>query len=207
MKRRQSKQHIVLSNRQRRLLLVGVIIVLVSLVVWDQGRDARRATGPDRSRYHDKTFQVVRVVDGDTLDIDSPDGQQKTTRIRLWGVDTPETRHPQKQEMHYGPEASAFTREMTLHQQVRILLEPYQQTRGKYGRLLAYVFLPDGSMLNERLLTQGYGYADPRFQHIYQQRFAQLHKQAQQAQRGLWQAARPVDWPDWYRRRHDPQLD
>ena len=107
--------------------------------------------------------------------------------------------------MHYGPEASAFTKEVTLNRQVKIVLEPYEQTRGKYGRLLAYVFLPDGSMLNERLLEEGYAYADHRFDHVYKKRFEQLQKEAKKEERGLWINAKPSDWPDWYRRRHDPE--
>jgi len=184
---------------------MGVVtLALMTLIFWDRLEYSQRTTGSDRERYHDKMFKVVHVVDGDTLDIDLPDGDKDVTRIRLWGVDTPETRHPYKKVMHFGPEASTFTKDTMLYQQVRIMLEPYEQTRGRYGRLLAYVLLPDGAMLNEQLLTEGYAYADHRFDHVYKKRFEQLQKEAKKEKRGLWKKAKPSDWPDWYRRRHDP---
>ena len=108
-------------------------MALVALIFWDHLEYLQRTTGSDRERYHDKMFKVVHVVDGDTLDIDLPDGDKDVTPIRLWGVDTPETRHPHKKVMHFGPEASAFTKDTMLHQQVRIMLEPYEQTRDRYG--------------------------------------------------------------------------
>jgi micrococcal nuclease len=155
----------------------------------------------DRSRYHQRTFTVVKVVDGDTLDIAVTDlrNQKSNTRIRLWGVDTPETKHPGKPVQHYGPEASAFTTRQTLNQAVTVVLEPFENTRGKYGRLLAYIYLSDGKMLNEELIAQGYGYADPRFDHVMKMRFRKLQKQARKYERGLWKAVPPDELPKYLR--------
>ena len=161
--------------------------------------------GYDHLHYDKKEFKVIKVVDGDTLDIDVFDRRNNTphTRVRLWGVDTPETQHSHNGKMYYGPEASRFTTNMVQGKTVSIILEPTKRTRCKYGRLLAYVYLLDNTMLNEKLLTGGYAYADERFAHMFKKRFATLQKQAQSQKQGLWKSARPQDWPQWYRRRHE----
>lgn len=212
----------LLSRRNRRALTIIVGIVLAVVVVGQrsgcvQGPSARptapssaRTDSSDRLRYHHKTFTVVKVVDGDTLDIDVGDGDKGVTRVRLWGVDTPETKHPRTGVMYWGPQASEFARNMVLHKKVMIALEPTRSSRGKYGRLLAYVYVmeTDGSgvpevMLNEQLIAEGYGYADERFDHVLKERFERLQQEAQAQKRGLWKGVRADQWPEWYRRRHD----
>jgi len=180
------------------LLLIGLVGLVVS-----QHRGAQKGVKQsDRQRYHDKMFKVVKVVDGDTFDLDIADVTtgKSFTRIRLWGVDTPETKHPRKPVMYYGPEASKFVTETVLNQKVKVILEPFERTRGKYGRLLVYIYPEDGKMLNEELLEQGYAYADYRFDHILKKQFLDLQKQAQRKKIGLWELVTPEQWPDWYRR-------
>jgi micrococcal nuclease len=96
----------------------------------------------------------TRVIDGDTIVV-SINGTKET--VRLIGVDTPETVDPRSPVEPGGPEASAFTKKMVEGQMVR--LEYDKQRRGKYGRLLAYVYLQDGTMLNTEIIRQGYGRA------------------------------------------------
>jgi endonuclease YncB( thermonuclease family) len=155
---------------------------------------AVKPAGPDWPRYHDKTFRVADVVDGDTLDIDEPDRDRISTRIRLWGVDTPETKDPRKPVGYFGPQASAFTHRCCDGKSVRIELLP-GKTRDRYDRLLAYVWLPDGTMLNRELVRQGFGYADPRFDHPYKSEFAALQAEARRARLGLWKAVHPAQLP------------
>ena len=132
--------------------------------------------GDDFEKYHDKTFTVVKVIDGDTLDINIPDGQYKTTRIRLIGVDTPETKKPNMPVMYFGQEASEFTRTHTLGKQVVVLLDTLTKTRDRYGRLLGYIKLPNGTILNELLISEGYGYAYTPFKHSFSNKYNQLQK-------------------------------
>ncbi len=99
------------------------------------------------SAHEDGPRTVTRVVDGDTLVLDGGE------RIRLIGVDTPETVHPQKPVEYFGKEASAFTRRMADGQEVR--LEYDQQRRDRYGPTLAYVWLPDDSLLNLEIIRRG----------------------------------------------------
>ena len=175
----------------------GALLVSL-LVVADRAGLFGKAPPADVAKYHLKSFHVVRVVDGDTLDVDCPDGTSPRTRMRLWGVDTPETVKPESPVEHFGPEAAEFTRAAAAGKQVTLELEP-RHTRDKYGRLLAYVFLEDGRMLNRVLVEQGYGYADPRFQHRYFDEFARLQRHAMREHLGLWKDIRQDDLPYYYR--------
>ena len=168
--------------------------------MWDR---LRTPVGSDHDRYHNQTFTCVNVVDGDTLDIGVPDADRITTRIRLWGVDTPESEVSPRGAMHFGAEASAFTKSQVLFQPVRVVLAP-DRARDKYDRLLAYVYYRgngrDERMLNEELIAGGYGYADSRFDHVWKQRFRDLEAAARKDQLGLWKDVTPARMPEWRQR-------
>ena len=153
------------------------------------------AASSDHRLYHGRSFVVVRVVDGDTLDVDAPDNGQEYTRVRLLGIDTPETKGV-AEPAYFGPEAAAFTTELVEGEEVTLFL-PVDRTRGYYGRLLAYVKLPDGRFLNEVLLTEGYAYADTRFRHDFYNKYQQLESMARAQDRGLWKEVRPDQMPKW----------
>jgi micrococcal nuclease len=129
-------------------------------------------------------FDVVeRVVDGDTLLLQSGE------RVRLIGVDTPETKHPKKPVEYFGKEASAFTRRMVEGKRVRLEFDQANVARGhkdRYGRTLAYVFLEDGTLLNAEILKQGYGHAYTQFPFSRMEEFRQLEREAREQGRGLW---------------------
>ena len=120
---------------------------------------------------------VKRVIDGDTIQLSNG------KIVRLIGVDTPETKHPRKPVEYYGKEASAFTKKMAEGKVVR--LEYDQQKIDKYGRLLAYVYLSDGTFLNAEIIKQGYGHAYTRSPFKYLEQFRQYEKEARENKRGL----------------------
>jgi len=155
----------------------------------------------DVSKYHSRQFAVVKVVDGDTLDIDIPDGKYNHTRIRLWGIDTPETKDPRTGPMYFGKEASDFATKLALGKQVTIYLEKEKNSRDKYHRLLAYIQLPDGTFLNEVLLSEGYAYADLRFKHGLYNKYKQLESVARSQKKGLWANVTPEQMPKWKQNR------
>ena len=128
-------------------------------------------------------LKCIRVVDGDTIILSNGE------RVRLIGVDTPETKHPKKPVEYYGKEASAFTKRMVEGKEVR--LEYDQQQRDKYGRLLAYIYLMDGTFLNAEIIRQGYGHAYTRFPFKYMNAFRKYEKKARKEKKGLW-ADKPV---------------
>jgi len=129
---------------------------------------------------------VVRVVDGDTLVV-SIAGREE--RVRLIGVDTPETVHPQKPVKYFGKEASAFTKRMAEGAVVRLETDPGTADRDKYNRLLRYVYLPDGKLLNAEIIAQGYGFAYTNYPFGKMEEFRKLEREAREASRGLWSEA------------------
>src|SRR4030042_4962865 len=136
------------------------------------------------STSYAEIYKVKRVIDGDTLLLTSGE------RVRLIGVDTPETKHPQKPVQYFGKEAYLFTKGMVEGKEVR--LEYDWQKRDKYGRLLAYVYLLDGSLLNEEIIKQGYGFAYTRFPFKYLEEFRKYEREARGNKRGLWKYPIPI---------------
>src|SRR5918992_1148644 len=133
---------------------------------------------PDQTATHGDFEVVERVVDGDTLLLASGE------RVRLIGVDTPETKHPKKPVERFGKEAAAFTTQMVEGKEVRLAYD--QRRKDKYGRTLAYVYLADGTFLNAEIIRQGYGFAYTRFPFQYLEEFRRLEREAREAKRGLW---------------------
>jgi micrococcal nuclease len=187
-------------RRRRSLATLAAMLVTASLLLAaDRAGWFGSVQDGDLQRYHGRSFACVKVVDGDTLDIAAPDAGRPHTRIRLWGVDTPETVKPNTPVQHFGPEASRFTRDRAEGKTVRVELLAHD-TRDKYGRLLAYVYLPDGTMLNEAIIAEGFGYADSRFEHRYLFEFGRAMRDARDARRGLWRDVQPTDLPYYIRR-------
>lgn len=125
---------------------------------------------------------VVRVTDGDTVRI-APEIEGEG-RVRLIGVDTLET-DPERGPEPYGEEATRFTQSNLEDQNV--ILEFDVEREDEYGRLLAYAYLPDGSMFNETLLREGYAQVatfPPNTRYL--DRFEDAQEEAREARRGLW---------------------
>lgn len=134
-------------------------------------------SGPPKeaTRY----VRVVRAIDGDTLEV------QGGEHVRLIGVNTPEIHHPTKGVEPYGAEAAEFTRKFVEGKYVR--LEKDVEERDRYGRLLAYVYLVDGTFVNAELVEQGYAQVMTVPPNVrYQDLFLQLQREAREAGRGLW---------------------
>ncbi len=127
---------------------------------------------------------VVNVVDGDTVDV-RLDGQ--VVRLRLIGIDTPETVDPRKPVQCFGREASNKAKELLTGKTVSLEVDPSQGERDSFGRLLRYVWLPDRTLFNLEMISQGYAheytFATP---YRYQAVFREAQRLAREAGRGLW---------------------
>ena len=125
--------------------------------------------------------RVERVVDGDTIVVEG------VGRVRLIGVDTPETVNTRRPVEFFGREASGFTKRLLEGRSVR--LEYDRERTDRYGRTLAYVHLGDGTFANAEIIRRGYGHAYTRFPFRHLERFRQLEREARSAGRGLWNPA------------------
>ena len=132
--------------------------------------------------------RVVRVVDGDTI-LASPAGGSGVVRVRIIGVDTPETVKPNTPVRCYGPQASAFTKHLLPPGSV---IEAAHEPGGdvdRFGRQLWDVWLPDGRFLESVLAAAGAARAypfPPQVEHA--DVIARLAGQARAQRRGLWGA-------------------
>jgi endonuclease YncB( thermonuclease family) len=134
-----------------------------------------------------ETYLVTNVIDGDTIEVSD---SQRQYKVRLIGIDTPETRHPNQKVECFGREASARVKELIQDVQVQLELDETQGGTDRYGRLLAYVILPNGTNLGYQLINEGYATEYTYGQaYKYQKDFVQAQEAARAAGRGLWGAA------------------
>lgn len=134
-------------------------------------------------------YSIAHFVDGDTIAVNM-DG--KVEKVRFIGVDTPETHKPNTPVQCYGPAAAAFTKNTIGTQKVRLESDPLSTNRDRYNRLLRYVYLPDGTLLNERLIQGGYGFYYPYFPFSKSGQFSADEKAAMTAHKGLWGNCHPM---------------
>lgn len=133
----------------RRLTSVALIIIAGYLLHFSLTMEGIGQTGRDPKAAINEGI-VVKVADGETIIV------LGFGSVKLIGVDTPETVDPRKPVECMGPEASEFTRKIALGKRVQLKGDPLARD-DPYGRTLAYVFLPDGTLLNEEIVRQGYG--------------------------------------------------
>lgn len=123
--------------------------------------------------------RVVRAVDGDTLQLAGGE------RIRLIGINTPESVDPRRPVQEYGKEAAEFARRLAEGRDVR--LEYDVERQDKFGRTLAYVFLTDGTFVNAELVRLGFAQTYRYPPNVkYADLFNRLQREARERKRGLW---------------------
>ncbi|MEN6385812.1 MAG: thermonuclease family protein [Phycisphaerales bacterium] len=197
------------SRLRKKLLTLSAFLFIAALGYLDHKYNFLGSQKPaisqtqdanDWDKYNQKTFVGIKAVDGDTIDINIPDGKYRHTRIRMLGIDTPETKNPNMPVMYFGPEAYNFTKGKILGKNITVLMDLASNPRDKYGRLLAHIELEDGSILNKELLTNGFAYADTRFPHSFKKEYVALEKQAQKEKRGLWKNITLEQMPKWRQR-------
>jgi micrococcal nuclease len=133
---------------------------------------------------------VVRTVDGDTVHVvmpRPPEGLRTRERLRLLGVDCPELGQASPAAQQLARASSEFTRRRLEGRVVHLAFD--WRLRDGYGRLLAYVYLPDGSCHNAAMIREGYAHAYTRFPFRFLQEFRALQAAARRQGRGLWSDA------------------
>jgi micrococcal nuclease len=113
-------------------------------------------------------------------------------RVRLIGIDTPELVDPRKPVQCFAREASALAHQLLDGQPVTFRADPSQATRDRYGRLLGYLRLRDGTFVNLELVARGYTFEytyGPAGPYRYQQEFREAQRRAREQGLGLWSPA------------------
>ncbi len=168
------------SGNSPSIYMKKILIILIILIIgfWFFGYEKVTPLG----KQNRETAYVVKVVDGDTIRV-LLNGNKKT--IRMLGVDTPETVHPFKEVECYGPEASNASKGTLSNQKVYLSSDSLNSDKDKYGRLLRYVYLEDGSLFNKYLIENGYArYYDKKIQ--FTDEFKALENRAKENKTGLW---------------------
>ncbi|OGH67647.1 MAG: hypothetical protein A3C15_02420 [Candidatus Magasanikbacteria bacterium RIFCSPHIGHO2_02_FULL_50_9b] len=133
------------------------------------------------------TIQVTRVIDGDTFEIKIGNTEEK---VRMIGIDTPESVDPRRPVQCFGKEAGAHLRELFGNRPIKLEKDAESDDRDKYGRLLRYISFADNASasttLNAQMITDGYAYAYTRFPFSRRAEYLKLQTAARDAQRGLW---------------------
>ncbi len=128
-------------------------------------------------------YSIKRFVDGDTIAVDM---SGKTESVRMIGIDTPETHKPNSPVQCYGPAASAYTKNLIGDSKVRLEADSKNTNRDRYDRLLRYVYLPDGRLVANELLTHGYAFAYTQFPFSKTDQFVAAEATAKANNAGLW---------------------
>lgn len=159
---------------QKVLLLFAVLALLLQV----------NAQSDWKHREEAVFYPVTRIVDGDTFWVD--DGSEKGIKVRLTGVDAPETRNSRnKVKAAFGDESTRYLTGLIAGKRVR--LEYDIDTLDQYGRTLAYVYLEDGTFVNANMLKEGYAMVltvPPNVK--YTEEFVKLARKARERNRGLW---------------------
>ncbi len=175
-------------------IVIPVMIILVALAfgiitkddiyaAFESGfSEKKKSTNDTGGNISSKYYEVLKVVDGDTIQIDYNGTKE---RVRLIGIDTPESVHPdENKNTENGKKASEYTKKILTGKKIRLELDV--QERDKYGRILAYVYLDD-EMVNKKLLADGYAQVATYPPNVkYAEEFLSIQEKAQKAQKGLW---------------------
>lgn len=132
-------------------------------------------------------YPVLKVVDGDTIWVDR---QGQRVKVRLTGLNTPETKDPRVGVQCFGKEASGRATRLLDRQSVYLEHDSTQDSTDRYGRELAYVWTTTGMLVNLAMIVDGFGHEYTYdLPYRYQQQFRAAEADARANGRGLWSPA------------------
>lgn len=173
-----------LRRRLNRQLTSLVIVLVISGLGWAANRYPQFF-----QQLPAGTYRIVEYADGDTVRVNM---NGTTETIRFIGVDTPETQDPRKAVQCFGKAASEFTKQLIADQPVRLEADPLSTNRDRYNRLLRYVYIPDGRLVQAEIIKNGYGFAYASFPFTKSAEFLRYQTEAREQNRGLWNSCEPT---------------
>ncbi len=158
-----------------KLIIIGLLLFFVAALV------SIRETQNNQPK---DTYSVKKVIDGDTIEIER---YGKAEKVRMIGIDTPETLDPRKPVQCFGKEASDKSKDLLSGGRVRLEFDPIVGEKDKYNRLLAYVW-SNNELVNLKLIKEGYAneYTYRSQSYKYQNEFKNAQAVAKESSIGLW---------------------
>ncbi len=169
------------------------IFVLVIAVFVFKGCELEKEKVQVQKTPEKEYLIVEKVLDGDTFRLSNGE------KVRLLGIDTPEKYQSDKLEsdskksgrdkktiQKLGQLASNYVKEFAEGRKVYLEREPNHEDRDKYGRLLRYVYLEDGTMINKKIIADGYAYVYDKYPLTKLDEFRQAYREARENRKGLW---------------------
>ncbi len=178
-------------------LIVGLLVLGLSFA---QQQGWLKSATKQAEQAQPGLYRVVTFTDGDTISVDM---NGTTEKVRLIGVDTPETHDPRKSVQCFGQAAADYTKRLIGNSSVRLEADPTNTNRDRYNRLLRYVYLPDGRLVNAEIIKQGYGFAYVNFPFTKLEEFKGYQKEAELAKLGLWGSCEVVNQSNGQERTSD----
>jgi len=163
-------------------MLYRILRITVIIFVFGVQTSCLEANGTkrDESDY----YRVTKVVDGDTFWVSN--GSPRDVKVRLIGLDAPETRKSGHKDVgYYGEEAKEYLTELLLGEWVQLVSDV--DSLDRFGRTLAYAYLEDGTFVNAELIKNGYAVIltiPPNVKHA--DFFQELQAEARRYKRGVW---------------------
>jgi len=180
----------VFTKRQKRKILILVIsLAITGSLSIAQKHGLLNSAGQSIQQAQPGLYSITEFSDGDTITVDM-NGRDEV--IRFIGVDTPETHDPRKAVQCFGVRASEFTKSLIGNNKVRLESDVLDTNRDRYNRLLRYVYLPDGRLVNAEIIKQGYGFAYTGFPFSKMDKFVGYQKTAREQNLGLWSNCTPL---------------
>lgn len=181
-----------LTKKQKKYIIntiIALIILMPGIIAGTVNKEeifeafGIKITRDVATNIEENTYTVTSVIDGDTFKINYNGKQEK---VRLIGVDTPESVHPDStKNTSYGNIASNYTKSLIEAKTIKLEFDVSQTD--KYGRLLAYVYLENGEMLNEKLLKNGFARVATYAPNVkYAEKFKALQEEARKNKIGFW---------------------
>lgn len=172
-----------------------VVLLIIAFISYGQSQGWFNGVTKGVETTQPGLYSINHYVDGDTIVVNM-NGSPET--IRFIGIDTPETHKPNTPVQCYGPAAAAHTQNAikAAGGKVRLVSDSLSTNRDRYNRLLRYVYLPDGTNLNQLNIEQGYAFYYPYFPFSKKTAFAAAEASAQAAHKGLWGACTPTPSDD-----------
>ncbi|MCX6157501.1 MAG: thermonuclease family protein [Ignavibacteriota bacterium] len=173
------------------IFTLGLIILLVGFFIVKKFTDSDKVF--DKNEKSGNYITVIRVVDGDTFELENKE------RVRLLGIDTPEKYESKKLDKDaessgmdkktikkLGQLASDYVKGFVEGNKVRLERDPTNEDKDRYGRLLRYVYLEDGTCVNAKIVQDGYAQVYESFPITKMDEFRKLQREARENNRGLW---------------------